>query len=591
MQVVGTDAQYAERRVKCCCLPGLVRAGIFSGIQRFRLPKGPTTEDPTPGEPESTQPVEDLAVSSRSLPLSVAKEAAERTGLLHQPFRLDRAEACARDLNGWLRSEGYILSKVRPISAPGSDGLIKLDVLERSLGENPVKLHFFEFQGSYVLGDNFTAADAQQYMQDHGGFLVPNALPDGNVSVAIYNPTATPRLMRTHPSTLSSALGLIKGKPFRWSPQGFNRAQDTRLFRELRVASIQENRVTGDVEVHLNVSERPSILFQPGFSVSLGDKSVVGDVELKDTNLFGRNFQCSLHARMHPNVILPDLRASFENNRFGRVGGFSLELFQKTDGASTSALSHLHGTAGSSPGGDSVPPETLPSTSEAGASQTGPRLCRRGWRSRVSLPTHPFWTSSIGTVVEKLKLTGLDVPCTATAAPLSAGQVKSPASDAAATAVDTASLLDLGNLGGDDRTELNSAFTADSFLRFNSATADRSLRTAVVTGVRQKPGLHLHPYYSVLGALSHSSQRTMRRFIGRARGGNVVIYCLRMPHLSAPCLCSCPGLVLVFPGLPPRWSAVSRVHVCLSPTSNRGNRCQAWCKHGTHRDTSDRAWP
>ena len=192
------------------------------------------------------------------------------------------------------------------------------------------------------------------------------------------------------------------------------------------------------MQVLLAVSEGPFTTFEPGISTSLGKGRVVADVTFKDRNLLGRNHQLSLQGSVNPTMALPEVRACFENDRFGRCGGFVVDVFQKKRSvrkskpekaaAAEAAAATTEGIEAEDEGDDAVDDTTVgtaagdaaadatvklaPQKTEAdklateaaaakeAAAELAAQVYRRGLKAKVRFPTHSWWSSSVGSTIE-----------------------------------------------------------------------------------------------------------------------------------------------------------------------------------------------
>ncbi|KAG5181683.1 hypothetical protein JKP88DRAFT_263504 [Tribonema minus] len=286
---------------------GVAFASAFSW-KEFSWPRMPWDKPLPPPVPqhqeeEETVPtvvVQDVVVNgTQVLPKEVLNTASVESGLLGAPFDQKRLAACIRIINGWYNSQGYVLSTVAEASV-FPNGAVVLQVQEPIVSQKePISLVFIQ---------KVNATDPESAYEQ-----VPN------------------NKGKTRACTVSRALGLRKGKPLQIDLKRFNSLRASPLFDVVALSGAKK--APGEDEqsatVVLMVSERRSVVFEPGITKTLFNAQWAGEVAFEDRNVAGLNYVVGVEARRGVGASHTSYRVRLGNDRFGRLGAWSAALFRE----------------------------------------------------------------------------------------------------------------------------------------------------------------------------------------------------------------------------------------------------------------------
>merc|ERR1711871_1073546 len=141
------------------------------------------------------------------------------------------------------------------------------------------------------------------------------------------------------------ALGIRPGSLLRLTPENIQRLRKRDIFQEIWFRGVKSVGDNKEVEMALNGKETLTyptkfvllldiierdvqIFFEPSITSNFAEKKVHGSLELKHNNLFGLNQQAGIETKWKRSIFSPEIIARWGNDRFGRAGGWKIQLYQ-----------------------------------------------------------------------------------------------------------------------------------------------------------------------------------------------------------------------------------------------------------------------
>lgn len=260
------------------------------------------------------------APNSTVLPPDVLALAAQRSGLIGRPLRVEAVQEVARNLKQWYTRKGYVLHSVTGATLQPDSATAELTVQEPRLSSRPVGITFCK---EMVVDDDGSLVTYRQYREKHRR---RQTLGHEKITKADLNTTFVQTTGRTDPQRLATALKLHPGRPFCWDGRRWQAIAGSGIFGRILKASPEPTR-DGAVQLHILATEAPPRNLEYGITKSLYTGAWEGEVDFEHNNLFGGGESVGLVVRRGAKDAEPSIKLQYSDDKFGLEKGYDVEVF------------------------------------------------------------------------------------------------------------------------------------------------------------------------------------------------------------------------------------------------------------------------
>jgi outer membrane protein assembly factor BamA len=269
-----------------------------------------------------TVPIQHVtAPNSTVLPQDVVSIAAKRSGMLGSPLKTQAVQEIASHLKQWYERQGYVLHSMTGATLQVESQTAELSVQEPVSSHRPVEIVNCQ---EMVVNEDGSLTSWRQYRQDHAVRYGRTSRIDKSALNTTFVPSSG--RAKTNPRRLAQALGLKSGQPFQWNPAVWSRIVGAGLFHNVLRAS-PERLQDGTVQLQLFVQEAPPRHLEYGITKSMYTGSWEGELDFVHKNVLGGGESLGVVVRRGTHDAAPSVRLSFDNDKFGLPGGYSVQVF------------------------------------------------------------------------------------------------------------------------------------------------------------------------------------------------------------------------------------------------------------------------
>lgn len=268
------------------------------------------------------------APTSTILPDTILRSAAQRSGLIGSTLKPQRVNELAKQIKKWYLQRGYVLHAVTGATLHPENATASLTVQEPKMAKQPMDIQFAKVVPiDPMTGEVSSMRTIKRKFETKRGGRKLNVEEWTKVKESL-NSTLIEAKGRTNPNTISKRLGLIPGKHFKWDSAKWSTIANSGIFTRIFRASpvrLQD----GSVQLQVVAQESPPRNLEYGIQKSLYTGNWEGELDFKHENILGGGESLGLSVRRGAKDPQPSVRIQFTDDKFGREGGYSAQIFNE----------------------------------------------------------------------------------------------------------------------------------------------------------------------------------------------------------------------------------------------------------------------